>query len=50
MVDQQRDIFQELQSRLDALREVLVQDPDNREAVADAVGELEKVSPLTPVF
>ncbi len=40
----QRDAFEELQSKLDSLREWLARDPDSVEAVTDAMEELRKVS------
>lgn len=45
----QRDTFEELQSKLDSLRELLVRDPDSIEAITDAMAELKKVSPGVPV-
>ncbi len=44
----QRDVFQELQSKVDSLRELLVRDTDSMEALTDAMEELKKVSPPVP--
>lgn len=46
----QRDAFQELQSKLDLLRELLVRKPDSIKAVMDAMEELKKVSPFAPAL